>query len=373
MFEPDCENNSKTTNVVATCGGYVVCIFDVTSGIVVMEYKHKDVRECFYTLAWSTLTIDGYKSNILASGGIKGEIKLYHPRNKVCYYSWNPVNQRNIAVNSLVFHSSQTSWLFCATSDGVVSLWDVGIPTLPTYEGCVHNILLKLSPDYGDIYNIAWSGHESKWLLAGSAAGLVGWNIEVEEVMTGRRYQPMMVDFILPVSDKDQGENPVVDSVAVVTEWSVVTKCAAHGLLNLWDLKTTTATINPEVKRGTVIEKEVTLLSKLKWSETDNFFMNIGCHKRVGLVVCGDDQGSLWLYDMSTRAKTWSQPMKDTIMEPNTRILWPDVQDDHSKNPGKCDNIMVNKVAITWDSKFIVEVTSTNLVCVWRKEDIGAM
>ena len=81
----------------------------------------------------------------------------------------------------------------------------------------------------------------------------------------------------------------------------------------------------------------------------------------------------MWLYDMSTRAKTWSQPMKDSIMEPNIRILWPDVQDDHSKNPGKCDNIMVNKVAITWDSKFIVGVTSTNLVCVWRKEDIGAM
>ena len=92
MFEPECENNSKTTNLVATCGGYVICIIDVTSGIVVMKYKHKDVRECFYTLAWSKLTIDGYKSNILASGGIKGEIKLYHPRNKVCYYSWNQVN-----------------------------------------------------------------------------------------------------------------------------------------------------------------------------------------------------------------------------------------------------------------------------------------
>jgi hypothetical protein len=29
----------------------------------------------------------------------------------------------------------------------------------------------------GDVYNIAWSGHESNWLLAGTAAGLVGWKV----------------------------------------------------------------------------------------------------------------------------------------------------------------------------------------------------
>lgn len=29
----------------------------------------------------------------------------------------------------------------------------------------------------GDVYNIAWSGNSSKWLLAGTAAGLVGWQV----------------------------------------------------------------------------------------------------------------------------------------------------------------------------------------------------
>ena len=88
VFEPDLENNNKTTNLVATCGGNIVCVIDVISGCVMMKYKHKDVKECFYTLAWSTLTIDGDKSNILVSGGVKGEIRVYHPSNKVCYYSW---------------------------------------------------------------------------------------------------------------------------------------------------------------------------------------------------------------------------------------------------------------------------------------------
>ena len=106
-----------------------------------------------------------------------------------------------------------------------MSLWDVGTPALPTYDGCSPVLLLKLFPDYGDVYNIAWSGHRSNWLLAGTAAGLVGWNVEAAKVKAeGSKYRPMMVDFLLPESDKDNGENPIVDSLAVVGEWSIVAK-----------------------------------------------------------------------------------------------------------------------------------------------------
>ena len=71
--------------------------------------------------------------------------------------------------------------MFCGTSDGVVSLWDTGKPNLPTYDGVDVQMLVKLFPDYGDVYNIAWSG-SNRWLLAGTAAGLVGWNIEDNKV-----------------------------------------------------------------------------------------------------------------------------------------------------------------------------------------------
>ena len=101
---------------------------------------------------------------------------------QVCFHEWKPVEKKNTAVNSLVFHSSEPTWLFCGTNDGVVSLWDVGTPALPTYDGVNPRQLLKLFPDYGDVYNIAWSGHQSNWLLAGTAAGLVGWNVEAKKV-----------------------------------------------------------------------------------------------------------------------------------------------------------------------------------------------
>ena len=297
---------------------------------------------------------------------------MYHPRNRVCYYSWRPVDKKNISVNSLVFHSSEPSWMFCATNDGVVTMWDVGIPNLPYYNGCEHKILIKMNPDYGDIYNIVWSGHESNWLLAGCAAGLVGWNVKVDEIKEQRsNYQPMMVEFLLPVSDKDEGENPVVDSVCMVREWSVVTKCAGHGLIYLWDLETTAANLGHNVNEE-IVEKEVELLSKYKWSDTDKFFMNMGCYKDDGLVVCGDEQGTLWLYHMSTMVQTDPKSVNG-VLEPNTRILWPEIQDDYNRNPGS-NEIFVNKVATNWNSEFIVAVTSSNIVCIWRRmEEAGDM
>ena len=67
----------------------------------------------------------------------------------------------------------------------------------------------------------------------------------------------------------------------------------------MWDLKSTTKSLTEETKKDKIIEKEVktfkawkkipslkrmsqvTMLSNLKWSDTDNFYMNLGCHKVI--------------------------------------------------------------------------------------------
>ena len=138
-------------------------------------------RENFYTLAWTTIDMGEGPTNILVSGGIRGEIRMFHPQRKVCFHEWRPVDKKNTAVNSIVFHSENPTWMFCGTSDGVVAIWDIGQPKLPTYDGVEVTMLVKLFPDYGDVYNIAWSG-SNRWLFAGTAAGLVGWNIEDKKV-----------------------------------------------------------------------------------------------------------------------------------------------------------------------------------------------
>jgi len=395
VFEPDPKDQSKTTSRVATCGGNSICIVDVNTGTVLMKYKHKELKENFYTLAWTTLQFgeiaessnsssgksNSLKSNILVSGGIRGEIRMFHPENKVCFHEWRPVEKKGIAVNSLIFHSEQATWLFCGTSDGVVSLWDIGQQiSLPSYDGVNPQQLLKLFPDYGDVYNIAWSG-ANRWLLAGTAAGLVGWNIDDEKVdKLGKDYRPLMLDFLMPESDKDRGENPIVDSLAVASDWTIVSKCALHGLIYVFDLKTTIKGINLEEEEAAgqeegasrVIEKDVELLASLKWSDTDNFYMNLGCHKGKGLICCGDDKGSLWLYHQPQFGKDSAKSLPSgKSIPPTTRLMWPELQDDHLENSRKVPldkhDIIIDKVAASHDNSHIVAVTSNNMVCIWKR------
>ena len=229
---------------------------------------------------------------------------------------------------------------------------------------------MKLSPNLGPVYNIAWSGHESNWLLAGTKEGLVGWNVEAEKVKEQRRkYRPMMVDFLLP--NDNQGENDV-DSIAVVGEWTIVVKCINHGLLYVWDLKSTTVNWRRDVENnGRAVEKEVDILKELKYLDTDNYFMNIGCHKGAGLIVCGDDLGSLWLYDTPPLVQSCTKTKRSEV-DPSTRLLWPEVHDDYLDKNGKLqqnDEIIIDKVAVSHDNKYIVAVTSTNMVCIWYKTE----
>ena len=44
-----------------------------------------------------------------------------------------------------------------------------------------------------------------------------------------------------------------------------------------------------------------------------------------GLVVCGDDKGSLWLYNLPSLAQNNPDPIKK-IVEPTTRLMWPELQ-----------------------------------------------
>lgn len=93
-----------------------------------------------------------------------------------------------------------------------------------------------------------------------------------------------MVDFMMPESPKDKGENPIVDSLAMASTWTVVSKCALHGLIYVWDLKATIKEIDLSSEGSSnsenkVIEQDIVIIANLKWSDTDNFYMNLGCHK----------------------------------------------------------------------------------------------
>ena len=388
VFEPDPQDASKTTSNVATCGGNSISIIDVSSGEVLMKYELQVKNEVFYTLAWTTLLLENQRSNILLSGSISGEIRMFRPEKQVCFSHFRVVELRNIAVNSILFHSEKPTWLFCGTEDGMITLWDIE-PTVFKYNDVKPTSLLKLFPSFGPIYNIAWTG-KNGWLLAGCAAGLVGYHIEDEKIENTEDYVPCRVGFFQPQSKKDEGQNPIVDSLVVASEWTVVSKCALHGLIYIWDLKATVKLLNKgkiETKADTdplaldvkdnvnvdenINEANIVMLANLKWSDTNNIFMNLGCRKGRGLLACGDDQGAIWLYFLPQFGKDGGKPIKGEV-EPTTKLEWAELQDDPQNNnlPNRSSKpklIITNKVAVSHDNSYIVGVTSNNLVCIWKQ------
>jgi len=93
-------------------------------------------------------------------------------------------------------------------------------------------------------------------------------------------------------------------------------------------------------------------------------------HKGKGLIACGDDRGSLWLYNLPQFGKDGGKSVEGKV-DPTTRLMWPELQDDHLENSRKVPldrhNIIIDKVAASHDNSHIVAVTSNNMVCIWRR------
>ena len=47
-----------------------------------------------------------------------------------------------------------------------------------------------------------------------------------------------------------------------------------------------------------------------------------------GLICCGDDKGTLWLYNLPQYGKDGSPATKSEV-EPSKQLQWPELQDDH--------------------------------------------
>ena len=82
-------------------------------------------------------------------------------------------------------------------------------------------------------------------------------------------------------------------------------------------------------------------------------------------MACGDDRGSIWLYDLK---EVFSKSLKYQIQ--SAIIPWPKVNDpaEESLRKVQLQEILINKVIVDHKGSYIVAVTNTNLVCVWKKD-----
>ncbi|KAF9964966.1 hypothetical protein BGZ70_005650 [Mortierella alpina] len=174
--------SKKSSSIAATCGGNTVCLIDCRLGRVMAKYSHVE-EEAFMCLAWTTLDHDAdvqeegdyeiqddaderrEQSNILAAAGRLGSIKLINPLQNTCY---KYLHGHTEAVVRLKFSLTNPRWLFSASMDGTVRLWDIGSLTGYDSEACCLATFEGL-----DNSSVTAIGVSEKYLIAGTELGMM--------------------------------------------------------------------------------------------------------------------------------------------------------------------------------------------------------
>ncbi|XP_022178498.1 leucine-rich repeat and WD repeat-containing protein 1-like [Myzus persicae] len=347
-FEP-----SSKSHLVATCGGNKVCVIDVKTGQVQFRYTY--LKGLLYTLSWSTACPH---NNILAAGGTNNTIVLIDLSTKSAYLHYNLFEKihRKVFISSILFHPFQNI-LFCASNNGYLNIFD--------FETCDYRIV-NLEPRYSidlkcEIFGLTFC-EINDYLLIATNIGLKGWD-------NTQSQDQELIDFELPKNPnemyKDQNEN-VIDSIEIVKDSWIATKAALHGVIYIFDLEATLS----KTKNNKCLVKPTYIL---QWSDTDNYFMSCGVGLDGKLLVCGDDRGSVWIYNLKDIAFK-SSKSDSKVITVDSVLKWPKLHDKFLKKKKKLEvdvyDIVMAKCAVHSSGKYLVAVTNNNLVCLYKKSAV---
>ncbi|VDN96984.1 unnamed protein product [Rodentolepis nana] len=361
LFEPNPLRPEETTHVVATCGGECVCLINCATGKVMKRFKHMD--EEFYTIAWTTVEVEGNKrTNILAAAGRMREIRLLHPDQLICY---SELKGHTEDITAMIFHQTQPTILFSGDSKASVIVWDIGVPSVPDYKTRYQLLMRLRCPrlDVNPVLNLVFLPHYA-FLIAGCEDGLFAWKIT--DLRLEKREREPDMELKLEVDHE-----VCIDGLAQLSDNSLVIKVVESGEIMIFDFASVL-----ERRKGLQRVVPIEMRGHLYWQKTDEIYINVSVRQNLGAVICGDNEGSIWIYDLdpylddlhsSSRKKFFVKPIK--ILE------WPecsvqgnrdeDQQLKESINSG-FHNPVVNSVEMSSDGHFLAAVTDNNLVCIWR-------
>ncbi|THD24785.1 Leucine-rich repeat and WD repeat-containing protein 1 [Fasciola hepatica] len=362
-FEPSVNDpHNETSTVVATCGGECVCLIDCRSGRVMKRFKH--FGEEFYTLAWTTVEMStGHKTNLLAAAGKLREIRLLHPEQLVCYAEMRG-HKDDIAC--MIFHPTKPTVLFSGDSKACILVWDIGIPSAPEYR-TRHQLLMRLvcpRANLNPVLNLVFLPKFDA-LVAGCEDGVFSWTLP--DFRKEKLNEERTADLELKIPTRCE---PCFDGLAKLTEQLIVVKCVEEGEIYVFDF----AQVLQRAKRLTSGKKHVTveLRGQLRWQTTDEIYINVTARPGLNAVVCGDNEGTIWLYDLQKQVTEDSRRFKS---KPVKILEWPECSVGGTKDEDSqlkenitsgFKNPVVNTTDISHDGQYLVAVTDNNLVCIWK-------
>ncbi|RXN22590.1 leucine-rich repeat and WD repeat-containing 1 [Labeo rohita] len=358
-FEPPQEGSnagvSGGSRTVATCGGETLCVIDCETGHVLKKYKVPG--EEFFSLAWSTVLMSRTGGStrpcsILAAGGKRGLVKLIHPRVNLAFGEFR-VSRRAISI--MRFSPRNATFLFTGTYENKIFLWDIGgldrdynfkiskLLVLETGSTPLHLSLLPTSPD--------------THLLSGCDDGLRIFDIQLSKNIQKRNEE---MEIVFPVYKKKDKKNTyrTIDGLSFLTDDIVASKSHMQGSIYLWSWSATRASWN-----GRKNEVPAVVLAELQWSSTDIPYLSLGTCPGYGYVVCGDEQGRLWMYHITD---TMMENFKSGKPISATEVLeWPSPV---RAGKGALEGPSINSIAMDPDLHYLVALTDKNMAVVWKRE-----
>ncbi|XP_071067274.1 leucine-rich repeat and WD repeat-containing protein 1 isoform X2 [Dasypus novemcinctus] len=351
-FEPAWEegHSRATSQTVATCGGEAVCVIDCQTGIVL--HKYKVPGEEFFSVAWTALSVvtqAGHKKrwSVLAAAGLRGLVRLLHVRAGFCC---GVIRAHKKAIATLCFSPTHETHLFTASYDKRIILWDIGVPN-HDYEFQASQ-LLTLDTASIPLRLCPVTSCPDAYLLAGCEGGCCCWDVRLDQPQKRRVCE---VEFTFSEGPEAAGRR--VDGLAFVNEDVVASKGNGLGTICLWSWSQTWA------GRGSKSTVAVVVLARLQWSPTELAYFSLSTCPDEGTVLCGDEEGNVWIYDI--RQVLEQQRPPQAAPQPPTQILkWP--------QPWALGQMvtktMVNTVVANPTLTYLTALTDSNIVAIWKRQ-----
>ncbi|NXK65790.1 LRWD1 protein, partial [Sylvietta virens] len=362
VFEPVLDSGARkdpivsSSRTVATCGGESVCLIDCETGTVLKKYKV--ATEEFFSVAWTTLTMvlsDSRKKahNILAAAGRRGIVKLIHVAADFCY---GEIKAHKKPIATVCFSPTQETHLFTASYDKRIALWDIGIPD------CDYNFkasqLLVLETASIPLRIALVPTCPEQYLLAGCEDGCFAWNIQLDK---GQKSRPFEAIFQFP-DEESMTTSHRVDGLAFLNDDVVVSKSSKPGCIYLWSWSRSFDAKGKGCQRT----MPAVILAELEWSTTDMSYLTLSTCPAKEYVFCGDEQGSVWMYNLSSHTTAWGSAKgkrSERRISPTQILTWPELRVNGEQPP----EILVNNVVADPAFTYLVVLTSVNITAIWKK------